>query len=429
MRLLIIGAGPGGYETAVEAAARGLDVTIVNEGPLGGTCLNEGCIPTKTFCSMVRGFNPAEGDAEELLRKIQTRKAEVVGTLRDGIARLLSNPRISLVEGKAVFTAERSVMVGETEYSADAVIIASGSQSAYLNVEGADLADDSSAMLEWERVPRSLGIIGGGVIGLEAASIFNALGSEVTVIEFCRNILPRFDDDLSKRLRQALVKRGIRFETSACVSGIGPGGSVSFSGKDGESRLCFEKVLMAVGRKPRVEGLGFENAGIEYSTRGICVDSDMRTNVPGVYAIGDVTGGLMLAHVAKYQGLRALNHICGVKDSIDFSVVPAVVFTEPEFASVGMTADEAKEAGLEYSVRKSMYRANGKAVSEGETDGICKLVTGPRGRIIGCQILGARASELIHEASALIALGVTLSRARDLIHAHPSFSEILSACY
>lgn len=429
MRLLIIGAGPGGYETAVEAAARGLDVTIVNEGPLGGTCLNEGCIPTKTFCSMVRGFNPAEGDAAALLRKIQARKAEVVGTLRDGIARLLSNPRISLVEGRAVFTAAHTVRVGETEYAADAVIIASGSEPAYLNVEGAALAEDSSAMLEWEQVPRSLGIIGGGVIGLEAASIFNALGSEVTVIEYCRNILPRFDDDLSKRLRQALSRRGIRFETSACVTRIGPGGSVSFNGKDGERSLSFDKVLMAVGRRPRVDGLGLENAGVEHSCKGIPVDSDMRTNVPGVYAIGDVTGGLMLAHVARYQGLRALNHICGTKDSIDFSVVPAVVFTEPEFAIVGMTADEAKEAGLEYSVHKSMFRANGKAVSEGETDGICKMVTGPQGRIIGCQILGAHASELIHEASALVALGVTASRARDIIHAHPSFSEIISACF
>lgn len=428
-KLLIIGAGPGGYETAVEAAARGFSVTIFNAGQPGGTCLNEGCIPTKTFCAAAHAFRPGVDKPDAFLAALQERKAAVVEQLRSGVMTLLKHPNIEYVPLKAQFVAPKRVRAGEREWEGDAVIIASGSVSASLPISGAEYCLDSSRILELDNVPSRLGIIGGGVIGLEFASIFAALGSEVTVFEYCKNILPRFDADIAKRLRQSLAKRGIRILTGACVQKIGSDGSLSYSVGEAAATEFFSKILMAVGRVPCTDGLKLEAAGLEMTKQGIPVDENMQTAVPGIYAIGDVTGGMMLAHTAKYQGLRALNALCGFSDNIDFSVTPAVVFTEPELATVGRSEEELKAGGIAFKAHKAFYRANGKAVSEGASDGLCKLLVDEEGRILGAHILGAHAADLIHEAAALIALGVPVSRARDLIHAHPSFSEILAVCY
>ena len=315
MRIIIIGAGPGGYETAAEAAARGIEVVLVSEGPLGGTCLNEGCIPTKALCAM---------DAPD-----QVRKREVITQLQGGIAQLMRNKLITLVEGRARLCGGRSVEVCGTVYEGDAVIIATGSVSASLPIPGAELAIDSAAMLELSEVPERLCVIGGGVIGLEFASIYRKFGSEVTVLEFCPNVLPRFDVDLAKRLKAALAKRGIAIETGARVTAI-EGNKVLWSKNDKPFETEADCILMAVGRRPNLKSLNLDEAGIEYTPRGIVVDSNMQTNVPGVYAVGDITGGMMLAHVASAQGRRALHHICGESDGIDFSVVPAAVFTVPD---------------------------------------------------------------------------------------------------
>ena len=420
MHLLIIGAGPGGYETAVEAARRGLEVTLVTDGPLGGTCLNEGCIPTKT---LIHSCCEQSLDIKSALE----RKASVVSKLQSGIEGLLRN--VEVIYGKASFVDVHTVRVGDMVVSADKIIIATGSVSAFLPVPGSGLAMDSSQFLNSDQVPRKLVIIGGGVIGLEFACIYNRLGSEVTVIEYCPNILPRFDSDMSKRLKQQLSRSGISFILGASVCGISksPEGNleVGYLLKEKENTISADKVLMAVGRRPNVESLNLSDIELQFDRKGIKVDSAMRTNVPDIYAVGDVTGGYMLAHVASAQGLRALNDITGVKDSIDFGCVPAVVFTNPELATVGVSEEDCKAKGISFSVHKSFYRANGKAVSSGESEGLCKVLCDEDGKIIGCHILGASASTLVAEAAVLIALGADLEKARWIIHAHPTLSEVL----
>lgn len=416
MRIIIIGAGPGGYETAVAAAKRGIEVTLINKGPLGGTCLNAGCIPTKTFIAC------------KSLEEARARKTEVLETLRSGIAGLLSDKLITLVEGTARFVSDHTVDVDGVQYSADKIIIATGSVPAFLPVEGAGNEGvlDSTAILDLDEVPQRLCIIGGGVIGLEFASIFSAFGSEVTVLEYAKNILPRFDTDLAKRLKQSLSKKGIKIENSAQVTSIDKDLTVHYLKNEQEFTVPADKVLMAVGRKASFESLNPEAAGIVCDRRGICVDENMQTNVPGVYAIGDVNGRMMLAHVATFQGRRALNHICGQTDKIRFDIVPSAVFTDPEAACVGMTEEEAKEKELNFRCLKSFYRANGKAVASGTTDGYCKLIVDcDSDKILGCHIFGAHASDIIQEATVLLNFESTLSDFENIIHAHPSLPELL----
>lgn len=418
MRILIIGAGPGGYETAAEAAKRGFEVTLVTEGPFGGTCLNEGCIPTKTLVH-----------CEGTLAEAQARKAEVVAQLRAGVASLLSNKLITVVQGHAAFKDAKTVVVDGNEYTADKFIIATGSVPAVLPVPGADrpFVLDSTGILALEEVPARLCVIGGGVIGLEFASIFRKFGAEVTVVEYAKEVLPNFDGDLAKRLRLALKARGIAVETGACVTEIRDG-FVRYEKKGETVDVPCDKVLMAVGRRPRVDDLGLEAAGVAYSRRGIAVDDNMLTNVPDIYAIGDVNARLMLAHVATFQGRRALNHIQGLPDKIRFDLVPGAVFTVPEAASVGLSEDAAKERGIAVKCLKSFYRANGKAVSMGETEGYCKWVTDAEsGKILGCHLLGAHSSDLVHEATVLLNFGASVDDLKNIIHAHPTLSEVLES--
>lgn len=428
MRLVVIGAGPGGYETAAEAAKRGFDVVLVSAGPLGGTCLNEGCIPTKSLIHSV-----SEGSAMSLQEAV-SHKSEVVSQLQAGITMLLK--KVKVVFGKARFVDAHTVAVdGEDgqaqEFAADKVIIAAGSVGAVLPVPGAELAIGSKEILDLVEVPASLAIIGGGVIGLEFAGIFRSLGTEVTVLEYCPGILPRFDVDAAKRLKQSLVRSGINIVTSAQVTGIvkeDDGLSVQYNLKDEQKSVKAQKVLMAVGRRANVDSLNLADIGIDFDRRGIKVDQQMRTNVPDVYAVGDVTGGIMLAHVATYQGLRALNDICGIQDSINFSAVPAVVFTNPELATVGLTEEDCEARGIAFKALKSFYRANGKAVASGQGDGYCKVLVGESdGKILGCHMLGAHASDIIQEAAALISLGATLEQARWIIHPHPTLCEVLQS--
>ena len=446
MRLIIIGGGPGGYETAVKAAERGLEVTLVSAGPLGGTCLNEGCIPTKALrrsadvadlvaesASFGIDATPAGVDFEAVM----ARKEQVVSELRNGIEFLLKKAKVTVLQGRASFIDAKTVRVeladgGVTEVEADAIIIATGSVSASLPIPGADLCIDSAQLLSLPERPARLCVIGAGVIGLEFASIFRSFGSEVTVLEYCKEILPRFDTDLSKRLKLSLSRKGISIETSAGVQRVDalPDGAlkVTYLKKEQELDVVADTVLMAVGRRPAVGSLNFADIGIEAGPRGVVVDKDFQTSVPGIYAVGDVIGGYMLAHVATFQGLHALNHLTGVTDTIDFEVVPAAVFTSPEAATVGLSEDACKEKGIAVKCLKSNFRANGKALTMGETDGFCKMVVSAEDeRILGCHLFGPHAADLIHEAAALIARRTTLAQFRDLIHAHPTLSEVLQA--
>lgn len=297
--------------------------------------------------------------------KVIERKAQVVGQLRDGIAAMLAKVKVTVVEGMASFKSDTVVKVGEEDYTAPAIIIATGSSSKALPIPGADQpwCLDSTGVLNLEYVPAQLVIVGGGVIGLEFASVFNAFGSEVTVIEFMKNIAPTFDSDISKRLKQSLSKRGVKIITGAAVKRMEQTEDykilTTYELKGKEESVISTDLLMAVGRKPNVEGLNLEAAGVEYSPKGIVVDDNMRTNVPHIYAIGDVNARMMLAHVASYQGRRALNAIDGISDSIRLDVVPSALFTEPECAMVGMTEEQCKAAGIEIKIGKSFFRANG----------------------------------------------------------------------
>ena len=465
MKLIIIGAGPGGYETALLAAERGVDVTLIESSRPGGTCLNEGCIPTKAFCRSAEILEemkvaPAFGVSPEMSAGFDfvtaaARKNAVVGQLREGLSSMLSRPGIRLVHGKASFVDRHTVAViplqdgnsGARYYEADYIIVATGSVPAILPVPGAGLEGvvTSRELLDIDHVPERLCIIGAGVIGLEFASIFRSFGSEVTVVEYCSEILPRFDKDIAKRLRQSLAKRGISFFMGAQVQGIseihegysdsgqGPAGhdlagkrslSVAFVRKGAEERVEADTVLMAVGRRPAVDSLNLDEIGVEYDAKGIKVNGFMQTNIPDVYAVGDITGGYMLAHAATMQGVKALDHIMGIEDGIDLSVMPAAVFTMPEAASVGMTEEDCKAAGIVCSCRKSFFRSNGKALCLGEADGMCKIITDSDGRLLGCHMFGPHASDLIHEATAFITMKARLQDMRSMVHVHPSLSEI-----
>ena len=449
MKLLIIGAGPGGYETALLAAKRGVEVVLVESGPVGGTCLNEGCIPTKAFCKnaeVLDGLREAETFGITGLSygfdfsAVTSRKNAVVEQLRAGVEGLLAHKLITLVRGKASFKDAHTVAVGSEEYTADYIIIATGSVSASLPIPGTDLPNvlTSKEILDIQEIPEKLCVIGGGVIGLEFASIFRSFGSEVTVLEYFKDILPRFDSDLSKRLKQSLGKRGIEIITQAQVTSISPDG-VTYLRKDKEETVAADKVLMAVGRRANVASLNLADIGIEFTPRGIVVDDKtMQTNVPHIYAVGDINGKMMLAHAATFQGIVALDHIMGVENEIDLSVMPAAVFTSPEAASVGMTEDECKDAGIPVKCLKSFFRANGKAVTMGETDGFCKIVvaadpkegqTSPyeTGRILGCHLYGPHASDIVQEACALISRKATLEEFRSIIHPHPTLTEVLQS--
>ncbi len=453
MKIIIIGAGPGGYETAVLAAKRGVEVVLVESGHVGGTCLNEGCIPTKSFCRNAEvldglreaaAFGVSDLDYRFDFSSVTSRKNAVVEQLRAGVEVLLGHKNITLVRGKAYFKDQHTVCVDSQEYSADYVIIAVGSVSASLPIPGADLPGilTSRESLDIQEVPRRLCVIGGGVIGLEFASVFCSFGSEVTVLEYCKDILPRFDTDLAKRLKQSLGKRGIEINTQAQVTSIAFNGdeySVTYSRKGKEETVVADKVLMAVGRKANVASLNLADVGIEFTPRGIVVDDrTMQTNVPHIYAVGDVNGKMMLAHAATFQGIVALDHIMGVENQIDLSVMPAALFTSPEAACVGMTEDECKDKGIPVKCLKSFFRANGKAVTMGETDGFCKIVVAAEpkegqasefepGRILGCHLYGPHASDIVQEACALISRKATLEEFQSVIHTHPTLSEVLQS--
>ncbi|MDE6217453.1 MAG: NAD(P)/FAD-dependent oxidoreductase, partial [Muribaculaceae bacterium] len=336
--LIIIGAGPGGYEAALEASRRGMNVTLFNGNLLGGTCLNEGCIPTKCLCrnaEVIATFkNGEEFGIDDFTfsvdyNKILERKNNVTETLRQGIAAMLKSAKVTTVDAKASFKDAKTIVADGEEYTADHIIIATGSTSRSLPIPGHDLdcVMDSTDMLNKEYVPESLTIIGGGVIGMEFASIFSQLGSKVTVIEFMKQILPPFDSDIAKRLKQTLSKKGVNIITSAAAKKIEQTEdyqiAVTYECKGKEATVVSTDLLMAVGRAPRVDGLNLEAAGIEYSQRGIPVDDNMQTNVEGIYAIGDVNARMMLAHVATFQGIRALNHIQQRPDKIRFDLVPS----------------------------------------------------------------------------------------------------------
>lgn len=399
--ILIIGAGPGGYRAAEYAAKQGLQVVIVEEGEVGGTCLNVGCIPTKTY---VHSATFAEA---------RERMTTVIPQLRAGVEGILSHPNITLLRGRASFVSPSECSVCGDIISAKNIVIATGSETKWLPIKGLDdpRVVDSTGLLQLETLPKKLCIIGAGVIGMEFASVFNRFGSEVTVIEFLKECLPALDSDIAKRLRKLLEKKGVTFKMKTAVENV--------------ADLDADVILMATGRKPRVQA-DFANAGVEYDERkGIAVDENFKTTVNGIYAIGDVNGRQMLAHAAEMQAVHAVNHIIGKQDVIRFDIMPAAIFTDPEAACVGPTEDQLKATGVSYECRKAFWRANGKAMAMDETEGMLKLFSAVDGRILGCHAFGAHAADIVQEVSVLMCRDTTIAQLRDMVHIHPTLGEIL----
>ena len=397
---MIIGAGPGGYRAAEYAARQGLKVVIFEGDNVGGTCLNIGCIPTKTYVHSA-SFDEA-----------RERMAKVVAQLRSGVEGILSHPNITLVREKGAFADAHTV----GEYTAPNIIIATGSETKWLPIEGVATDPrvvDSTGLLNLDTLPKRLCIIGAGVIGMEFASVFNRFGSEVTVIEYLKECLPALDGDIAKRLRKLLEKRGITFKMKTAVQSLADIGA--------------DVILMATGRKPRTEGLNLEVAGITLAPGGAIPVDSVYAAADGIYAIGDVNGLQMLAHSAEMQAIRAVNHILGKKDGIRFDIMPAAIFTEPEAACVGPTEDQLKEQGIPYVCKKAFWRANGKALAMGETEGLLKLFASPEGLILGCHAYGAHSADIIQEVSVLMCKDTTTAELADMVHIHPTLSEILKS--
>lgn len=426
--IIIIGSGPGGYRTASYALQQGKQVVIIEKAEAGGTCLNSGCIPTKCLA------HDAEANASDFPAAAE-RKRNVMDQLRQGIEQLLSAPGITLVRGEATFKDARTVTVDGIDYEADDIIIATGSSSKMPPVEGIDnpRVITSTEALNFQTLPAEIVIIGAGVIGMEFASILSRFGAKVAVIEYLKECLPVIDKDIAKRVRKQIEKlQGVTFYMDSAVKAINDNEVVFVSNKNGkETRLecpaC--PVLIATGRKPNIEGLNLEAAGVEYSPKGITVNDNMLTSVPHIYAVGDVTGRQMLAHAATFMGFRAVNAIVGKADRIRFDIMPSAIFTYPEAAAVGLTEDQCKQQGIECRALKGYYRANGKALAIDEPEGMVKLVADADGKILGCTSYGAHSADIVQEVTAYMNCNATVADIADSVHIHPTLSEILQdAC-
>ena len=422
--LIVIGAGPGGYRAAEYAAKQGLKVTIYESGEVGGTCLNVGCIPTKTYVH------------SKTFEEARQRMAQVIPQLRQGVEGILSHPNITLIRESARLE----------NLSADNIIIATGSETKWLPIEGIKTDPrvvDSTGLLQLDTLPKRLAIIGAGVIGMEFGSVFNRFGSEVTVIEYLKECLPALDSDIAKRLRKTMEKRGITFKMKTAVQNV--------------ADIDADVILVATGRKPRTEGLGLEALGITLAPNGaIPVDenyqviSHLSPLTSHLYAIGDCNGLQMLAHAAEAQAIYVVNQIVNRKfvNRKWLDIVPAAIFTDPEAACVGPTEDQLKEQGVAFECKKSFWRANGKALAMGETEGMLKLFVSPPeffaeqsgkaerggargglnpGKILGCHAYGAHSADIVQEVSVLMCKDTTLSELAQMVHIHPTLSEILKS--
>ena len=370
------------------------------------------------------------------------RKNGVLSQLREGINTLLNQPNINLIKGEAHFISDHIVEVGDRKIEAKNIIIATGSQAKlppfinredYLNSPTLKRSVvTSTELLSIDELPKRLVIIGAGVIGMEFASAFAAFGCQVVVVEYMKECLPMIDSDIAKRLRKMLEKRGVTFYMQSAVEKVIPPTEednvdtvVVFNKKDKEIKLEADLVLVATGRQPNVMDIGLDSTNIEYSLKGIPVDKNMETNINGVYAIGDVNARQMLAHAATFQGFRAVNHILSKQDNIRLEIMPSAIFTYPEAACVGKTEEQCKEAGIKYTIRKGFYRSNAKALSMNETEGMIKILIGEDGLILGGHAYGSHSADLIQELSALMNRDTTLEEICDIIHIHPTLSEIL----
>lgn len=438
----VIGGGPGGYVAAIRAAQLGGRILLIEKGDLGGVCLNRGCIPTKTLLKSAEKWEDLARCAEFGLRAdnigfdfgaVMERKNKVVAGLRGGIEQLVKSNDITIVRGVAELTGPNqlqvSTAVGQERFAAGKIIIATGSEPSTIPVPGHNLPAvmTSDQLLELTEVPKSILVIGAGVVGIEFSALLRAFGCEVIVVEMLPTILPMADSDLVKRMGLILRKQGIKALTGASVTAIeeAPGGVlVKVDTGKGVQEIPAEKVLVAAGRRPVLAGLGLEAVGVTCDRSGIMVNERMETNIPGVYAIGDVTGQSMLAHTASAAGMVAAENAMGMDSVMDYSAIPGCIFTTPEIAMVGITEEEAKAQQLDFKTSKFNFAANGKAVTLGQTDGLVKVIAETAtGKVLGMHILGPHASDLIMEGALAIRNSLTAKDIAHTIHPHPTLSE------
>jgi dihydrolipoamide dehydrogenase len=440
-KIAVIGGGPGGYVAAIRAAQLGADVTLIEGGKLGGTCLNVGCIPTKALlrCSQLldgvkngREFGiTAEPTVD--FTQVQRYKEKIVNRLVGGVSSLMKANKITVVNGCASFKDAKTLIIkgenGETQLVPEKFIIAAGSKPAKPPIPGIDSPQcvDSTGALAFEKIPESMVIIGGGVIGVELASVYNSFGTKITIVEMEPEILPLMDAEPAGMLRKILAARGIDILVSAKLESIedrGGTAKVRVSAGGQKIELDAEKILVSVGRRANTETLSLDSAGIKHDRGRISADDGMRTNVPGIYAVGDCLGRTMLAHVASVQGEIAAENAMGHDAKYKDNTNPSCVYTEPEFASVGLSEREAKKRGMQYVTGRFPMAANGKAIIAGGGEGFVKIMADPKfGEIIGLHILGPHATDLISEGALAIGLEATLDEIVSTIHAHPTISE------
>lgn len=441
--LAIIGGGPGGYVAAERAAAAGLKTVLFERKSLGGVCLNEGCIPTKTLLYSAKVYNYAlTGDhygvhvSEPTFNysEIVSRKDKVVRKLVAGIKAAMKAGKIQVVNADAVIQGRSAegitVNAGDESFTARNLLICTGSEAAVPPFPGLKEAGDvivtNREILALKEQPRELVVIGGGVIGMEFAAFFSTLGTKVTVIEMLPKILGPLDDEISSMLEKIYAKRGIEFRLKCKVTGI-EGNTVVYEDPEGKvCRATGDKILVSVGRRANIRGFGLENLGVE-AERGIKVDDRMRTNIPNVYAAGDVTGFSMLAHTASREGEVAVNNILGKEDHMRYDAIPGIVYTNPEVAGVGLTEEQAKASGKEYEVIKLPMAYSGRFVAENEGgEGLCKIIIGKKyHEVLGVHMLGNPCSEIIHSACIAIETEMTVEQLKEVVFPHPTVSEII----
>lgn len=439
--LAIIGGGPAGYVAAENAGAKGLKVVLFEKRELGGVCLNEGCIPTKTLLYSAKMFDHAKGgkkygitvtDAAFEYKKIADRKTKVVRKLVAGIKLKMEAYGVEVVRGEAVISGgdsnSISIACGEAQYEAAKLLVCTGSEAfvpPIPGVAGNPAVLTNREMLSLTEAPESLVVIGGGVIGMEFASFCNSLGIPVTVIEMQPEILGGMDKDISAMLREIYAKRGVKFALQCKVTHI-EGNIVFYTGPEGDpQQVEGDKILVSVGRRPVLTGFGLENIPVEVE-RGIKVNAFMQTTMPNVYAAGDVTGFSLLAHTASREGEVAVSHITGGNDSMLYNAIPGVVYTNPEVSCVGLSEEQAEKAGIEYRLHKLPMTYAGRFVAEndGQT-GLCKILTSPDNKVLGVHMLGNSSSEFVCAACMAISNGVSVDDLRRTVFPHPTVSEIL----
>jgi len=436
--VVVVGGGPGGYVAALRAAQLGASTAIVEKDRLGGTCLVRGCIPTKALLQSSELYTLAKGGAPFGVvadniafdwAAAQKRKGAVVDQLVKGVEGLLKAGGVTVVRGAGKLVGGGAIEVAGERLQAKDIVIATGSAVSRIPLTGAELTIDSDAILELKEVPARLAVIGGGVVGMEFAAMFAALGSKVTVLEMLPQILPMVEADVVNAYVKHLSGLGAEIHISSKVAEVAKSGralQVRFSTGGEGGAVDADQVLLAVGRSPYTEGLGAEAAGVKLERGRVVVDDHLRTSAPGVWGIGDVIGGIMLAHVASYEGICAVENIAGHARIPDYHAAPNCVYTDPEIAHVGLGEKEAKERGIEVKIGRFPFAAAGRALTLGQTEGFVKVVAdAPTGRILGVHIVGPRATDLIAEATLAVQNGLTLDQLDLTMHAHPTLPEAI----